>query len=45
MSIVYKERILPIHVWQELEKDKNFMDKVNKTRKKYGFAPIGRMGP
>ncbi|KKN77115.1 hypothetical protein LCGC14_0363110 [marine sediment metagenome] len=37
--------MIPIHVWRELEKDKEFMTKVNRTRKVYGFAPLKSMKP
>jgi hypothetical protein len=31
---------IPLKIWKELKKDKAFMRKVNKTRKKYGFKAI-----
>jgi len=39
-KIVGKPIILQKKVWNELRKDKTFLTKVNKTRKKYGLTPL-----
>jgi len=31
---------IPSKIWKELKKEKKFMKKVNKTRKKFGFKPL-----